>query len=90
MSALSKPERALCTIVECPLTLLIYTDASPYKYYEKGKGRYMLHPETKRLLERLLRMLMVRGEDYTFRYIRRRVLHNDLLYTIRHFFRMEG
>ncbi len=67
-----------------------YTDASPYKYYEKGKGRYMLHPETKRLLERLLRMLMVRGEDYTFRYIRRRVLHNDLLYTIRHFFRMEG
>ena len=67
-----------------------YTDASPYRYYEKGKGHYMLHPETQKLLERLLRMLMIKGEDYTFRYIRRRVLHNDIPYKIRHFFRMEG
>ncbi|MCM1049413.1 MAG: DUF5662 family protein [Clostridiales bacterium] len=51
-----------------------YTDKSPLEYYKKGKGLAMLHKSTKRKLELLLRMLAEKGEDYTFRYIRKRVL----------------
>ncbi|MBR1572794.1 MAG: catalase [Lachnospiraceae bacterium] len=53
-----------------------YNDRSPLEYYEKGKGRYLMHPETMELLERLLTMLAEKGEDYTFDYIRKQVLHN--------------
>ena len=47
-----------------------YTDADPLAYYNKGKTHRFIHPETARFLERLLRMLSVRGEDYTFAWIR--------------------
>lgn len=50
-----------------------YTDRSPLAYYEKG-GEKLLHPETRKLLERLLRMLSVSGEEETFSYIRKHVL----------------
>ena len=45
-----------------------YTDASPLKYYEKGKGKYILHPYVKKKLELLLTMLAEKGEKYTFAY----------------------
>ncbi|MCM1135627.1 MAG: DUF5662 family protein [Clostridium sp.] len=51
-----------------------YMDASPLAYYSKGKEKAPMHPETKKLLEKLLRMLAKRGEEETFAYIRRRVL----------------
>ena len=54
-----------------------YTDRSSLTYYEKGKGHYMLHHETARLLEFMLRMLAVYGEEKTCRYIRRYILKND-------------
>ncbi len=60
-----------------------YTDASPWKYYEKGKDHYMIHSSTKALLEKLLRMLMARGEDYTFDYIRRKILKNVIVLKIK-------
>lgn len=47
-----------------------YTDADPLAYYNKGRNGRFIHPETARFLERLLRMLAVRGEDYTFAWIR--------------------
>lgn len=47
-----------------------YNDGSALDYFMKAKGRRVIHPETSALLEKLLRMLKVRGEDYTFRYIR--------------------
>ena len=47
-----------------------YTDADPLAYYNKGKTHRFIHPETARFLERLLRMLSVKGEDYTFAWIR--------------------
>ena len=53
-----------------------YTDESPLLYYEHGKDHYMLHEETRELLERLLHMLAEQGEDATFDYIRREVLKN--------------
>ena len=42
----------------------------------KGRSRDMLHPESAVLLEQLLHMLAEKGEDYTFDYIRREILHN--------------
>ena len=52
-----------------------YTDADALNYYLKGKGHYVIHPDTDRLLHKLLKMLAEHGEDYTFTYIRRHVLH---------------
>ena len=51
-----------------------YTDRSPWDYYHRGRSYQMMHKDTRRLLEHLLKMLAVKGEDYTFRYIRYRLL----------------
>lgn len=48
-----------------------YTDASPLDYFNKGKARRMIHPDTSALLEKLLVMLSQKGEEYTFAFIRR-------------------
>lgn len=52
-----------------------YTDASPLEYYLQGKDKIPIHPKTAAVLERILRMLAKEGEEKTFRYIRRRLLH---------------
>ena len=52
-----------------------YTDASPLEYYEHSKTHYILHPETRALLETMLTMLAEKGEEETFAYIRHAVLH---------------
>ncbi len=51
-----------------------YTDRSALEYYLKGKDHYMLHDETRALLEKLLHMLAEQGEDKTYEYIRREIL----------------
>lgn len=51
-----------------------YNDSFPLEYYEKGKGKYLLHPETRELLEKLLVMLAEEGEDKTFSYIKNEIL----------------
>lgn len=51
-----------------------YTDRSPLEYYNLTKDYALIHPETRKLLERLLKMLAARGQDYTFRYIRKVLL----------------
>ncbi len=53
-----------------------YADSHPLEYFEAGLGRLgrMMHPETEKLLYRLLKMLAEKGEEYTFMYIRRAVL----------------
>ena len=51
-----------------------YTDASPWEYYERSKNHYLMHPETRALLEKLLMMLRDDGEDVTLEYIRTQVL----------------
>lgn len=53
-----------------------YTDLSPLKYYERGKDHYIMHAETRALLEQLLHMLAEHGEAYTFDYICREILKN--------------
>lgn len=51
-----------------------YTDNSPLEYYLRGKDHYVIHPDTRQLLEELLVMLAEKGEEETFSYIKRQVL----------------
>ena len=51
-----------------------YRDEDPWKYYEGSRKHYLLHPETRALLEKLLMMLRDDGEDVTLEYIRTQVL----------------
>lgn len=47
-----------------------YTDAAPWEYYDHSRTHYLLHPETRALLERLLWTLRTRGEDAAFAALR--------------------
>ncbi len=47
-----------------------YTDASPWEYYDRGRSHYLLHTETRALLEQLLQMVRDEGQDKTFAYMR--------------------
>lgn len=51
-----------------------YTDASPLAYYENGIAGEWMHKDTKKLLEKLLRMLASQGEPRTFAYIKQDLL----------------
>lgn len=53
-----------------------YTDASALEYYKKGCHKYIMHPKTADLLEKLLVMLAEKGEEETFSYVRHQVLYN--------------
>ncbi|MCR4567172.1 MAG: DUF5662 family protein [Pseudobutyrivibrio sp.] len=53
-----------------------YTDASALEYYEKGRAKYMMHPNTAALLEDMLHYLAKHGEKATNEYIRKEILHN--------------
>ena len=50
-----------------------YKDSDPFEYFKIGKGRLM-HEKTRKQLYVLLKMLAEHGEDYTFNYIRTRIL----------------
>lgn len=55
-----------------------YTDSAPLEYYLNNKeSLWFIHPETKRQLEGLLRMLAMKGEAYTLHYIRFRFLKSN-------------
>lgn len=47
-----------------------------WHYYNRGDTGRFLHPDTKKLLEHLLVMYGQKGEAYTFRYIRKKILKN--------------
>lgn len=55
-----------------------YHDGMPLEYYERGKAKYLLHPETELLLSKLLTMLAERGEDATFSYIKKEILTREV------------
>lgn len=50
-----------------------YTPAHPLAYFERGKPRRVIHPETSDLLEKWLTMLRDEGEDATFAYVRKMI-----------------
>ena len=47
-----------------------YTDTSPWEYYERSRNHYLMHPETRALLEKLLKMVRDLGQDRTFAYMK--------------------
>lgn len=47
-----------------------YYAKQPWDYYAKGRAGKLLHPESKKTLEKYLKMLAIKGEEYTFRYIK--------------------
>lgn len=51
-----------------------YTDSSALNYFNIGKSYYVMHEDTMKLLEELLTMLSVHGEEATFSYIRNEIL----------------
>lgn len=51
-----------------------YTDDLPLRYYQSGSAAKYMHDDTRRLLEKLLKMLAQKGEKYTVRYIRRKII----------------
>lgn len=51
-----------------------YTDAHPYNYFLKIKGKGRMHPNTEKILNRLLEMLRDKGEEETFDYIKNTLL----------------
>ncbi|MBE5940646.1 MAG: catalase [Lachnospiraceae bacterium] len=52
----------------------VYVDSDPLNYFLQRHDHYVMHPDTKKLLYKLLYMLSVKGEEYTFAYIRKKVL----------------
>ena len=50
-----------------------YTDSSPLNYFLRAKHDRIIEKNTAARLEYLLRMLADKGEDYTFRFIRKQV-----------------
>lgn len=57
-----------------------YRDDSPWNYYAKGREHYILHEDTRALLELLLWMLKVRGEESTFAFVKNEVLTGKIPY----------
>ena len=57
-----------------------YTDESSLIYYNNSKDHYILHADTRALLEYLLTMLWKKGEEKTFAYIKYRVLKGKVPY----------
>ena len=57
-----------------------YTNDSALKYYENGKQYHVLHDDTRALLELLLTMLSVKGEEETNRFIKYEILKNKIPY----------
>ncbi len=53
-----------------------YTQESALEYYNRGKGKYMMHENTAKLLEDMLTYLAEHGEKATNQYIRKEILHN--------------
>ena len=53
-----------------------YTDDAALNYYLRGHGHYVIHPDSDALLHKLLLMNAEKGEEETYRYIRRYVLKN--------------
>ncbi|MCD7820402.1 MAG: DUF5662 family protein [Lachnospiraceae bacterium] len=47
-----------------------YTQHDALAYFEKGMGHYLMHPQTKRELHGMLRILDERGEEELIRFVR--------------------
>lgn len=48
----------------------MYTDHAPLAYYERGRGHYLLHPQTAKELHGMLKILDQKGENELFRFVK--------------------
>lgn len=55
-----------------------YTDRDALDYYKINCDYYVIHPDSDRLLRYMLEMLAAKGEDYTFDYIKRKILKKSI------------
>lgn len=51
-----------------------YTQHDPLAYYERGRGHYVIHPQTAKELHGMLRILDERGEDELMWFVKERYL----------------
>lgn len=51
-----------------------YKDKDALEYFNASREHYLIHPDTEKLLEKLLVMLKEKGEEETFSYIKTKVL----------------
>lgn len=81
MTGMLMPEKYVCEMVCDRMAASkiymkeAYTDHAPLAYFERSKNHYMMHPETMKLLHKLLVILDERGEDYLFAYMKKKILH---------------
>ncbi len=47
-----------------------YTQHDPLAYFERGRGHYLIHPQTKKELRGMLRILDERGEEELIRFVK--------------------
>lgn len=47
-----------------------YTDHDSLEYFEKGRGQYIMHPQTAKELRGMLRILDQRGEEELIRFVK--------------------
>ena len=57
-----------------------YTDESSLIYYNNSKDHYILHPDTRALLEYLLTMIWKCGEEKTFTFVKTELLKGKVPY----------
>ena len=57
-----------------------YTDKGALDYYNNSKDHYVLHPDTRAMLEYLLEMLWKKGEKETFSYVKHQILKGKVPY----------
>jgi hypothetical protein len=57
-----------------------YTDESSLIYYNNSKEHYILHPDTRALLEYLLTMIWKCGEEKTFTFVKTELLKGKVSY----------
>ena len=53
-----------------------YTSRSAWDYYYRSRDYLIMHPDSRFLLEYLLKMTAVKGEEYAYRYMKNRLLKN--------------
>ncbi len=53
-----------------------YSDSSALEYFDKGRSKELMHPESAALLRDMLSYLAEHGEKATSIYIRKEILHN--------------
>ena len=52
------------------LSRMMLLCASAWEYYQRSKDHYLMHPETRALLEKLLCMVRDLGRERTFAYMK--------------------